>query len=158
MPFINDRIDRGLKKIFKSEGITVRFYHENPSLRNILRKKGESENKTCRESGCPVSHTGKCFMRNIVYEIVCKICQKSYIGSTIRHFHTRITEHRKRESSSVHRHFQNCIPDPRNDINYNILARDPDPINLRLKEAILIKQKKPEINSKEEMLELRSLI
>jgi hypothetical protein len=153
MPFINNR-----EKIFKSEGITVRFYHDNPSLKNILRKEGENESKTCRESACSVSHTGKCFIRNIVYKIVSKICQKSYIGSTIRHFHTRIAEHRKRKFSYVHRHFQNCIPDPHNDINYNILARDPDPINLRLKEVILIKQKKPEINSKEEMLELRSLI
>ena len=57
MPFINDRVDRGLRKISKSEGISVRFYHDNPSLRSILQMEGEKERKTCNDSGCPVSHT-----------------------------------------------------------------------------------------------------
>jgi hypothetical protein len=42
-------------------------------------------------------------------------------------------------------------------VKVRILAQDNDPINLRIKEAILIKEKHPTLNSREEIRELQML-
>jgi hypothetical protein len=43
-------------------------------------------------------------------------------------------------------------------LDIKILARDTDAVNLRIKEALLIKERRPQLNSREEMRELDVLI
>ena len=45
-----------------------------------------------------------------------------------------------------------------NRISVKIVARETDPVNLRLKEAFYIRKQKPEINSREECSELTDLL
>jgi len=86
--------------------------------------------------------------KNVIYEIKCTTCDSTYIGSTIRPLHIRIREHLTMNNSSVYQHFSVC-KDGHNIVK--ILATDSDPINIRIKEAILIKEKKPNMNTKEEL-------
>jgi hypothetical protein len=154
IPFISDRLNYQLKSIFLSENIHVRFHHNNKSLRTLLKKTSQID-RQCT-TNCHFQHV--CHNANVVYEIKCSTCYKIYIGSTIRRLHIRLQEHFRSNSSSVWRHIQCCLDDPpltlQDKLVIKVLARDKDPINLRIKEALLIRQKRPQLNSREELSEL----
>jgi hypothetical protein len=152
VPFISERINRGLLSIFKAEKMPIRFYHTNVSLRNFLKK----ENVPLNRCTCPFNNV--CSKKNVVYEIQCRICHKYYIGSTIRRLHERIQEHLRNTNSSIYRHSLTCtnanLLSTANRWKIRTLSRDSDGINLRIKEAILIKQRNPLLNSREELNDL----
>ena len=106
-----------------------------------------------------MSDSDMCFRKNVVYEITCKRCLQNYIGSTIRELHERINEHMKLATSSMRKHLQRCQGQLKEyNISVKILAHDNDTVNLRLKEAIQIKNKQPCINSREECTELLDIL
>ena len=111
---------------------------------------------TCSLSDCPVSDPKLCFRRNVVYQVQCTGCNNIYIGSTIRHLHLRIREHLKSDQSSVKRHLSTCTNTA--GISIKVLSHDSDEKNLRLREAILIMDHKPVLNSKEEEKVILSLV
>jgi hypothetical protein len=86
---------------------------------------------------------------NVVYQIKCLTCFKIYIDSTIRRLNIRLLEHFRGTSSSVGQHLQECINVPPLNISekldIKILARDTDAVNLRIKEALLIKERRPQL-------------
>jgi hypothetical protein len=67
-------------------------------------------------------------------------------------------------TSSVYKHINVCTRGSSNNnqllqpVTIRIVAKDRDPINLRIKEAILIKDKKPNLNTREELSELALLV
>ena len=96
-------------------------------------------------------------MRKLVYRIACKRCRKTHIGSTIRKLRDRIREHLTTVKSSVLRHLSEC-QNTTKDVEVTIVERDTDTILLSLKEAYSIRKEKPELNSREERLELAELM
>ena len=153
IPYVCDALDNRLRKVFKDQGLNVRISHKSQTLRNVLNPTHTS--KTCKIKECCINNPKKCFQRGVVYEVTCKQCQSSYIGSTIRHLHDRIKEHFNDPKSSVFSHFSTCSD---RNIVVNIIARSRDTVNLRLLEAIYIKSKNPSINSRDEHKELRDLL
>ena len=107
-----------------------------------------------------ISKDNLCFVRNVVYQITCNECHQSHIGSTIRRTHDRIKKHLSRSTSSVYKHFASShdLENLENRISVKIVARETDPVNLRLKEAFYIRKQKAEINSSEECSELTDLL
>jgi hypothetical protein len=158
LPFVNDEVSSRLRKTFLKRNINARFYHENSSLRSLLGSR--STTNECTLPDCPINDSKICFQQSIVYEITCCACQATYIGSTIRNLHTRTIEHLTNNASSVYKHVNVCARDIdlRHRVKTRTLAKDRDPINLRIKEAILIKDKRPTINSREELSELALLV
>jgi hypothetical protein len=156
IPFISDKVNNRIKRIFLQEKLDIRLYHLNTSLRNRLAKRTKELN-TCTIDNCITRPTNQCFKRNVVYEVKCNKCHKAYIGSTIRHLHTRIIEHlRTDRNSSIFKHIETC----QNSDNYSIrtLAQDRDVINLRIREGILIHERKPQINSRDELSEFKDFL
>jgi len=155
VPFVNNEFNRRLKGIFYKHGFNVRFCYPNRTLRSILSQKRTGN--TCHLTNCTISSSGLCLRSRVVYQIKCPNCLSSYIGSTIRPFHIRVKEHLSCNNSSVFRHLQHCpiINDP---ISVSVLAYDSDPVNLRLKEALFIRERLPNLNSREEIRELDCLI
>ena len=129
-PYINDTIDRQVRKIFKEIELPVRIYRKSYTLRNALRD---------------TPRTQECRMKN---------CQLSNDQCLIRTFHTRFKEHMTVDTSSVSAHKTNCQAS----FTTKIIARDHDPIKLRFKEAILIQRHSASINSRAEREELQHLI
>ncbi len=78
-------------------------------------------------------------------------CQQSYICSTIRFLHDRVKEHLSQRASSVFKHLNNCQNNVKDAINIKTIAKDTDPVNLPLKEAVYIKKDKSQLNSREEL-------
>ena len=85
----------------------------------------------------------------VVYKIECPRCQACYVGQTVRHLKTRISEHGYR--GPVKEHFIMCgVSDI--DLKYiDILASTNQGENYLLTlEALQIKELKPSINTKDE--------
>jgi hypothetical protein len=157
LPFINDQINWMIKRIFRDEDIPVRFYHKNKSLRQML-KKPTNDSVICSMSGCPMRDTHLCFKQGVVYKITCLKCSQFYIGSTIRILHKRIVEHLQTTTSSVFYHLTACHNITNPQIGVKILIQENDAINLRIKEAIFIRQYSPTINERIELCELQRFI
>ena len=65
----------------------------------------------------------------------------------MKNIHDRIKEHLTKPASSVFKHLISCDSSIRNAISVKIIAKDTDPVKLRLKIALHIKKEKPQINS-----------
>ena len=100
-------------------------------------------------NNCTLRNSDMCLRKNIIYKITCNTCKYIYVGSTIRHLHTRIKEHLTSKASSVYKHLRSC--NNNNHISVKILASDKDECNIRLREAIHIRKLKPKINNQEEL-------
>ena len=89
----------------------------------------------------------------VVYQFSCTEvdCQASYIGHTACTHRKRISQH-KYSISVIHKHYINdhllsCVPVNFTD-NFIVRQNFPDICELRIAEAILIKEKSPVINVK----------
>ena len=140
---------------FRRYHLKARLVHRSYTLRGAINSKRPTTNN-CGKGNCLILNSGICHRANVVYDVECQACKQHYIGSTVRHLHERLEEHlsvpSKRSSSSVHRHVTRCLgrEATSSDIAVSILASDPDPVNLRLREQLLINRLKPSINSREE--------
>ena len=76
----------------------------------------------------------------------------------MRNIHDRIKEHLTKPASSVFKHLVSCNNNISPVISMKIVARDTDPVNLCLKEALYVKKERPQINSREECNELSNLL
>ncbi len=153
LPFLSDQADRRIKQVFRREGVELRIAHKAQSLRNFLQKKKET--LTCQLNNCPVNNRSLCNERHVVYQLQCSSCYQTYIGSTIRPLHLRVKEHCTRRESSVYQHLRQCTS---GNISTKVLTKDSDKTNLRIKEAIYIRNLCPLLNSREERDELRDFI
>ena len=85
----------------------------------------------------------------VVYQIKCPRCQMCYVGQTIRHLKTRISEHGYR--GPVKEHFIMCGVSDIDFDNVDILASSSQGEHVLLTlEALIIKETKPKINTKDE--------
>ena len=92
---------------------------------------------------------------NIVYKYQCGMCNSSYIGESVRHYSTRIAEHRgifprtgapmSRVNSNIYNHFFDT-GHPICDENFTIIG-SADAWNLKTAESIAIHQYKPSLNA-----------
>ena len=82
--------------------------------------------------------------------MTCKPCGQRYVGSTTRPLHERLREHTvSGRGSTIHSHLIVCGGGTAR-IRVNIIAREKDEVNTRLREAIVIKRTEPELNTREE--------
>ena len=91
IPYISDRIDYWITKLFKKEGIPVRITHESTTLRQVLNPR-HSNPRSCQRAECITSNKNLCFAKNCICQIKCTICHLIYIGSTIRNLNDRVKE------------------------------------------------------------------
>jgi hypothetical protein len=154
MPFISDHLHKRITRIFREEGLDVLVYNKNKSLRQLLSPQF-TNSKACTLASCPIMNSKLCFQKNVIYQIQCSICNQVYVGSTIRELHIRAREHLQRPNSAVFKHLSHCNTQT---IKAKILSRDTDPKNLRLREAIIIRDMNPSINIREEEKCLLALV
>ena len=152
MPFLDDRTFYRIKNVFKRYDLPVRVVTQSNTLRSVLRVPRRNT-QMCTLQGCTVKPHGLCFKKNVVYQLVCTGCHAAYIGSTIRPLHSRIAEHFSKNNSAVCQHIIACP----SDLNLSILTNGSDATDLRLKEALLIKQNRPSLNRRDELVEVEIL-
>jgi len=157
LPFFNDALYFKAKNIFRKYGLPVTIVPQSRSLRSRLRSRSGASATLCSIPGCLTAPGSTCFRSNVVYKLTCHICHLSYIGSTIRALHIRIAEHFKSERSAIYKHVRECIGCTSRSWGVRVLAQGVDPVDVRLKEALLIKRFDPKLNRREELLEVQQL-
>ena len=135
-----------IHQAFRREGINLRIYRRSSTILDIVRPR-QPDVRECKWTACPTRETAKCIVRNCVYLITCTPCGLRYVGSATRHLHQRIREHMiQGRSSTIQPHLTSCGNGTPN-ITVKVLAREKDEVNTRLREAIIIKKTRPELNT-----------
>ena len=94
----------------------------------------------------------------LVYKLTCTSCRSSYIGKTCHHFKTRIEEHIKKDNSShIFKHLQSTATcfDSYNSLRFKIIDKANSRFDLKIKEALRINWRKPNLNAQQNHLALR---
>ena len=94
----------------------------------------------------PIANDLKSFL---VYKFTCTSCSSSYIGETCRHFITRTEKHIKKDIKShifKHRHSPATCFDSYNSLCFKIIDKANSKFQLKIKEALHISWKKPNLN------------
>ena len=95
----------------------------------------------------------------LVYKFTCASCSSSYIGETCRHFKTRIEEPIKKDNKShifKHPHCTTTWFDSCNSLSYKIIDKidKNSKFDLKIKKALHINWKKPNLNAQQNHLSL----
>ena len=88
----------------------------------------------------------------LVYKFFCARCSSSYIGKTCRHFKTRIEEDIKNDNKShifKHLHSTATCFQSYNSLCFKRIDKANSKFNLKIKEALHISWRKPNLNAKQ---------
>lgn len=149
LPFLGEAAEHRIRRAFQREGVNIRIFRRSTSILDIVRPR-QPEIRRCIWDTCPTQSTSQCFVKNCVYQVTCTPCGQRYIGSTTRPLHERIREHTTQgRGSTIHGHLTDCGGGTAQ-VEVRILAREKDAVNTRLREALLIKKLRPQLNTREE--------
>ena len=93
----------------------------------------------------------------LVYKFTCASCSSSYIGETCCHFKTRIAEHIKKDKKShifKHLHSTTTCFDSYNSLCFKIIDKANCKFDLKIKEALHINWRKPNLIAQQNHLAL----
>ena len=88
----------------------------------------------------------------LVYKFTCASCSFGYIGETCRHFKTRIDEHIKKDNKFhifKHLHSTATCFDSYNSLCFKIIDKANSKLDLKIKEALHINWRKPNLNAQQ---------
>ena len=100
----------------------------------------------------PIPNDLKSFL---VYKFTCVSCSSSFTGEAYRHFKTRIEEHIKKDNKShifKHVHSTASCFDSYNSLSFKIIDKANSKFDLKIKEALHINWRKPNLNSQQNHL------
>ena len=93
----------------------------------------------------------------LVYTFTCTSCSSSYIGKTCRHFKTGIEEYIKKDNKShifKHLHSRATSFDSYNSFWFTVTDKTNSKFDLKIKEALHINWRKPNLNAQQNHLAL----
>ena len=102
----------------------------------------------------PIPNDLKSFL---VYKFTCASCSSSYTGETCRHFKTEIEEDIKNDNKShifQHLYFMATWIDSYDSLSFKITDKANSKFYLKIKEALHINWRKPDLNTQENHLAL----
>ena len=105
----------------------------------------------------PISNDLKSFL---VYNFTCPSCSSGCIGETCRHFKTKIDKHMKRDNKfHVFKHLQSTATcfDSYNSLCFKTIDKVNSKFDLKIKEALHINWRKPNLNVQQNHLALTLL-
>ena len=91
----------------------------------------------------------------LVYKCICVSCSSNYIGETCCHFKTKIEEHIKKDNKChifKHLHSTATCFDAYNSLCFKIIEKGNSKFDLKIKEALHINWRKPDINAQQNHL------
>ena len=159
LPFVDDRVAARVTSVVKSSGLPVRVAWTN---RNTLKK--QLVRSALKQTPCPsgsqhchACHAGLqnvCHTKNVVYELVCGLCGKTYVGETSRPVRLRYNEHlrdgvNKKAGTPLGEHFLQEHPDqsPTDTmLTARIVRKCADEADRRIAESITIRDTMPGLN------------
>ena len=158
LPFINEKFTRIAKAKIKKFNINARVV-----IKSGRKLKSHLTSKATQNCHCTPCELGiPCKLRNFVYHSTCLHCSESYVGASARpdiDKKGRISEYesslrlpQQNERTTLGRHKRDEHPNSSNNLKENftfkIAATGTDALDTFLKESLLIKKIKPNINGK----------
>ena len=156
VPFMNDHVNSMIRKCFKNSHYNIRITHKGRNLSQILRHSNlipPTRNGSCNLSNCSLNNN-LCFKSMIVYEARCDKCNAFYLGSTKKYFHLRVREHFQQRNSNIYKHNSSC----KGTWSFSVKHHSSSLQDLRWVEAILIRQYKPTLNKKDDMMDMSKFL
>jgi hypothetical protein len=145
IPFISNDLECKIRKSIRGLGVKIIIAHKSSKLKHLIGKSHGHE--MCKLANCQLKNN-LCLVKGSIYQIYCNKCQATYIGSTWRHLHIRYKEHLSHRASPIHAHNLRCD----GELVLSVLARESNTQRMRIKEALLIKELKPSLNRKDDLL------
>ena len=178
VPFLSDRCTAKIKEAAKSLQIPVRVVTTpGKKLRDILTSSRPLDKKKCPNNNCrtclALNNNGNCTDRNVVYEVKCSYveCQQSgigiYNGETYRPIGDRYTEHfrsannptaKSYKDMPLAKHYAEHHQEGNPKLELTVLQRASTTVDRKIKEARLILKNKPDLNNRDEQIELRKYL
>ena len=93
----------------------------------------------------------------LVYKFICASCSSSCIGKTCCHLKTRIEKHIKKDNkSNIFKHLHSTVTcfDSYNSLRFKIVDKANSKFDLKIKEALHITWRKPNLNAQQNHLAL----
>ena len=131
-----------LCKEFCKENFTIKLVFNSFKIKNYFLYKD------------PIPDGLKSFL---VYKFTCASCSSSHIGETCRHFKTRIEEHIKKDNTFhifKHLHSTTTCFDSYNSLCFKIIDKAKSKFDIKIKEALHISWRKPNLNAQQNHLAL----
>ena len=124
-----------------------------PNIQQLASHPKAATRTSCTSKSCQIRHL--CQQKGVVYEAKCNLCGDKYIGQTARALHDRAREHitaakNRTNNSALGRHYEERHPADPPSISFKILDRSRDELRLKIKEALAIKTRRPELNRRKE--------
>ena len=152
------------QRILDNCGIPIKVFEKTgDTIQNLLVKSDPLKNKKCHDEKCSVCTTNQnninCKAREVVYENICEhypTCKGTYIGETSNPIKERFREHLndyrlRPEKSAMAKH---AIEKHNGEkVTFQVKIRKTcsgDPLLRQCMESVLIRNLKPEMNSREE--------
>ena len=164
LPYIDEHLLCKVKNIVRKSGLNVKLAWRNDrKLKKRLVRSAFSKPRCPggnRCNLCKSGFAGQCTQKNVVYILTCKLCSAGttsaqYVGETKRPIRLRYNEHvrdaiGKKPDTPMGDHFGNAHPnasDISSCIDVSILYRAMDHPDRKIAESILIRKRRPELNS-----------
>lgn len=145
IPYVSNEVEHKIRKAIKGLGVRVHIAHKGLKMKHALKMRSMNGEK-CALKNC-LLNSNLCMIRGAIYEIKCGQCGAAYIGSSWRYLHTRYREHLTQKASPIYNHNIKC----KGQLSLAVLATEGNIQNMRIKEAIYIKKRKPTLNVKDDL-------
>ena len=147
LPYINNilhHIKNKLLKLYKEfckENFNIKLVFNSFKIKNYFSYKD------------PIPNNMKSFL---VYKFTCASWSSSCIGETCLHFKTRIEEHIRKDKSHIFKHLHSTATcsDSYNSLCFKIIDKANSKFDLKIKEALHINWRKPNLNAQQNHLAL----
>ena len=161
LPYIDDQLSRKINSVAQKSDLNIKIaWKGGRTLANTLVRSAleqppcpRGNRKTCHT--CDAGISGKCHLKNVVYEITCTLCAAIYIGETRRRVRTRYMEHlgdarHKRSGTHLGDHVKDTHPDV-NITNQSFKIKllhthIKDAAQMKILESLEIRNRRPAIN------------
>ena len=166
LPYIDDSLAHKIQGTIRTSGLPLQVAWKNEqSLKKCL-VRSALDTPPCPGGGrkcatCMNGLGGRCHTKNVVYEIVCELCEEkktrnTYIGETKRSVRLRFNEHlrdarHRAPDTPLGDHMTACHPDQltniENSFRISILKVCYDGPNRKITESIFIRDRRPSLNT-----------
>ena len=161
LPYIDDQLSRKINSVARKSELNIKIaWKGGRTLANTLVRSAleqppcpRGNRKACH--ACDAGVSGKCHLKNVVYEITCTLCKAIYIGETRRRVRTRYMEHlgdasHKRSGTHLGDHVKESHPDSivtNHTFKLKLLhTHIKDAAQMKIIESLEIRNRKPAIN------------
>ncbi len=180
LPFLSDKCTAQIKRAAQSLNIPVRIVTTpGRKLRDLLTSSRPLDSPQCPTEDCrtctALGDSGKCTDRNVVYSLKCNLTECNerdighYYGETYRPLGDRFIEHYRTANNPTAESYKEKpyakhysanhaehTGDPK--LKLEIVARASGTMDRKIKEARCIIANKPDLNDRDEQVELRKFL